>query len=99
MIRSLEKALNQFGLNNNTFVLTSELKSKVGNIVIPKTKLKNILTQDDVYLHNGSEVISYKQLSSEIGISLVDTEELFQKEYFDIFQVLRAVCVLCVCCA
>ena len=87
MIRSLEKALNQFGLNNNTFVLTSELKSKVGNIVIPKTKLKNILTQDDVYLHNGSEVISYKQLSSEIGISLVDTEELFQKEYFDIFQV------------
>lgn len=69
MLKSLEKSLDQFGLNNNTFVLKSELKSRVGNIVIPKTKLENILTEDMFYSHFGSEVITYIKLCAELGIS------------------------------
>ena len=87
MIRSLEKALNKFGETNSALVLNSELTSKVGNIVIPKTKLENILTKDMFYSHFGSEVITYKKLCAELGISWGDVEETFDEKYKQIFKV------------
>lgn len=87
MIRSLEKALTKFGETNSALVLNSELTSKVGNIIIPKTRLENILTEDMFYSHFGSEVITYKKLCSELGISWGDVEETFDEKYKQIFQV------------
>ena len=87
MIRSLEKALDQFGETNSALVLNSELTSKVGNIIIPKTRLENILTEDMFYSHLGSEVITYKKLCAELGISWSDVEETFSEKYKQIFQV------------
>ena len=87
MIRSLEKALTKFGETNVELVLNSELTSKVGNIIIPKTRLENILTEDMFYSHLGSEVITYKKLCAELGISWSDVEETFSEKYKQIFQV------------
>ena len=87
MIKSLEKALTKFGEVNSTLVLNSELTSKVGNIIIPKTRLENILTEDMFYSHFGSEVITYKKLCAELGISWGDVEETFDEKYKQIFKV------------
>ena len=87
MIRSLEKALNKFGETNSALVLNSELTSKVGNIIIPKTRLENILTEDMFYSHFGSEVIAYKKLCAELGISWRDVEDTFDEKYKQIFKV------------
>ena len=87
MLKSLEKALTKFGEVNSTLVLNSELTSKVGNIVIPKTKLENILTEDMFYSHFGSEVITYKKLCAELGISWSDVEDTFDEKYKQIFKV------------
>ena len=87
MIRSLEKALTKFGETNPVLVLNSELTSKVGNIIIPKTKYNYILTEDMFYSHLGSEVITYKKLCSELGISWGDVDDTFDEKYKHIFQV------------
>ncbi len=87
MIRSLEKALTKFGETNTVLVSNSKLTSKVGNIIIPKTRLENILTEDMFYSHLGSEEITYKNLCSELGISWGDVEETFDEKYKHIFQV------------
>lgn len=87
MIKSLEKALTKFSENDSVLVLNSELTSKVGNIIIPKTKLENILTEDMFYSHFDSEVITYKKLCAELGISWGDMEETFDEKYKQIFKV------------
>ena len=87
MIKSLEKALTKFNENNSVLVLNSELTSKVGNIIIPKTKLENILTEDMFYSHFDSEVITYKKLCEEFGIYWGNMEETFSEKYNQIFKV------------
>lgn len=89
MQKSLAKEFSNFCKNNYVLVLSSELKSKVGNITIPKTRLKQILTDDDVYHHHGSEIISFKQLTSELGISRSDFDNYFSEQYSALFDVIN----------
>lgn len=87
IVKSLEKALNSFSKVYPVLVANTELKSKVGNIIIPKTKEGNILTEEMFYSHLGSEVITYKKLGEELDVSLGDIKDSFNEKYSNIFQV------------
>lgn len=88
MLKSLENALNKFGHEKQVLVMETRLKSKVGNIIIPKKIMAGtIMVEDDVYTHTQAEVFTYKTLCKELGISMADVEIMFPKDYSDKFEV------------